>query len=215
MEFPRILRSYTLTSEEDFENINNGKCPEYALSWGDYNKPHWSKNHDYIKGYLKEKEKEKKSLKIYCDLENVLVNFDNAVNKIFDEFPRNLDPKIMWKKLEKTPKFFENMEWLDEGKELWSIIKPLQPNILTLNKLKEQKIIWCDKNLGPFTKVYFHEYNNMPIYCDEQNAILIKTTLYNEKFNIEKSWTESGGIFINHKNNETTLNELKENLEKI
>ena len=52
MEIPKKTRSYSITCEEDRINIENGKCPSYALYWDDNsNKPHWEKGHDYIKGY--------------------------------------------------------------------------------------------------------------------------------------------------------------------
>jgi hypothetical protein len=44
-------RSYTITSKEDEWNIENGRCPTYALDWGSFNQKHWPKNHDYINGY--------------------------------------------------------------------------------------------------------------------------------------------------------------------
>ena len=60
----KIYRSYTISSEEDFENLLNGKCPNYALDWGlEYNKSYWKPGHDFIMGssnqkvYNKKKEK--------------------------------------------------------------------------------------------------------------------------------------------------------------
>ena len=47
----KIYRSYTISSEEDFENLLNGKCPNYALDWGfEYNKSYWKPGHDFITG---------------------------------------------------------------------------------------------------------------------------------------------------------------------
>ena len=51
-EKQKLYRSYTLISEEDFNSIKNGKCPDYALSWGkEYNKSYWKPEHDFIKGF--------------------------------------------------------------------------------------------------------------------------------------------------------------------
>ena len=47
----RLLRSYTITSEDDNINIENGRCPKYALDWNEEtHKKHWLKNHNYIVG---------------------------------------------------------------------------------------------------------------------------------------------------------------------
>jgi len=44
----RIRRQYTLTNEDDFINVNNGLCPDYALCWCDeYNAKYWPNNHDF------------------------------------------------------------------------------------------------------------------------------------------------------------------------
>jgi hypothetical protein len=64
MEIPKKTRSYSITCEEDRINIENGKYPSYAVSWGDKsNKPHWEKGHDYKKGFknnTNDKKEEKK-----------------------------------------------------------------------------------------------------------------------------------------------------------
>ena len=45
------LRGYTLTSHEDNEHVQNGRCPMYALCWGhEYNKKHWPEGHNYLLG---------------------------------------------------------------------------------------------------------------------------------------------------------------------
>ena len=48
--FPRrmIKRQYTLTCEDDFTNILNGLCPDYALQWSnEENAKYWPPNHDF------------------------------------------------------------------------------------------------------------------------------------------------------------------------
>jgi hypothetical protein len=45
------LRSYTLTNNEDYEHVQNGRCPTYALCWShESNKVHWPKGHNYLIG---------------------------------------------------------------------------------------------------------------------------------------------------------------------
>ena len=58
-----LYRSYSLNSREDEDNINNGRCPDYALNWGDFNNPHWSKGHDYYIGNSLNMKKEKEELR--------------------------------------------------------------------------------------------------------------------------------------------------------
>ena len=43
-----IKRQYTLTCEDDFDNIRNGLCPDYALQWPkEQNAKYWPTNHDF------------------------------------------------------------------------------------------------------------------------------------------------------------------------
>jgi hypothetical protein len=43
-----IKRQYTLTCEDDFDNIQNGLCPDYALHWPNKeNAKYWPVNHDF------------------------------------------------------------------------------------------------------------------------------------------------------------------------
>ena len=187
----KMCRSYSLSSEDDFKNIENGRCPNYALSWGDYNKYYWKPDHDYIIGnnYIKNQEvmlrkilQMEKTPKIYCELEGVLTDFNNTVHKIFSEYPDKLDPKKMWKKLANTPNFFENLEWLEEGRKLWNAIEHLNPIILTIcphsssnpNWIEIQKRNWCLKHLGPQIEVITYENQEEQFYYnDPPDAIVI------------------------------------------
>ena len=97
----KLYRSYSVSSQEDLENITDGRCPDYALSWDTSDHQlHWCKNHDFLLGnnnnqsenrliereIMKHKNENKYYPKIYCELENVLTNFDDAVHKIFSEY---------------------------------------------------------------------------------------------------------------------------------
>ena len=44
----KLQRQYTLNNEEDFKNVLNGFCPDYALLWTDENNAkYWPSNHDF------------------------------------------------------------------------------------------------------------------------------------------------------------------------
>ena len=48
MKRKMIKRQYTLTCEDDFTNIQNGLCPDYALHWPkEQNAKYWPANHDF------------------------------------------------------------------------------------------------------------------------------------------------------------------------
>lgn len=46
-----LKRSYTISSEDDLNNIKNNRCPDYALVWEpNFNKQYWEEGHDYFIG---------------------------------------------------------------------------------------------------------------------------------------------------------------------
>ena len=236
----KLYRSYSVSSQEDLENITDGRCPDYALSWDTSDHQlHWCKNHDFLLGnnnnqsenrliereIMKHKNENKYYPKIYCELENVLTNFDDAVHKIFSEYPRHLSREKVQRKIAKTPYFYENLEWLKEGQTLWNTLKHLNPIILTTTNednentkwIEIQKKNWCAKHLGENIQVIICEPNEKPLYCDEANAILIDQQMQHlgdqSNHNVAKSWSEAGGIYIHHhKDAKTTLTEILDNL---
>jgi hypothetical protein len=189
----KIYRSYSLSSEEDFKNIENGRCPSYALHWGlEYNKSYWKPGHDFIEGnksttenleYLLMRKwiKIEKKPKIYCTLECLLVDVNN------------------------------NNNYTTEESCLWNILQNFDPMIITNTTTMSRQIEKrneCNKYLGENIQMFFCGSKEKPYYCDEPKAILIDKDII-----VEKSWEEAGGIFIHHQNNQKTLEELLDILE--
>ena len=51
IKVPLLKRNYTITHIDDMTNIQNGKCPRYALYWEEEtNKEYWSPNHNFYIG---------------------------------------------------------------------------------------------------------------------------------------------------------------------
>lgn len=90
--------------------------------------------------------------KIYCDLDGVLANFDEGVRRLSGGYgPKDLTKKQMWKAISRCEDFYENLPWMDDGKELWAALIPLQPDILTGVSMtyssRAQKASWCRREL--------------------------------------------------------------------
>lgn len=100
-----------------------------------------------------------------------------------------------------TKGFWENLEWVEGGKELWSFIKDYNPTILSSPVESDEdcvpeKIRWCIKNLGIsesriIIKTNKHEH---AFSLKTGPAILIDDT--EEKIN---KWVNAGGIGILYK----------------
>lgn len=160
--------------------------------------------------YLKETDKE---YQIFCDLDGVLTNFDKAWKKLgisdkdFRSYQEEVGDAYAYTVLKKRGgiDFWIEMEWLDDGKDLWNFIKKYNPIILTtpanFEESKEGKKIWVQKNLGDDIRIIFSK--NKEKYANSRNILIDD---YQKKID---DWIEHGGIGILHKSAEKTIKKLK------
>ena len=139
-------------------------------------------------------------------MDNVLTDFKQAVIYIGHEKALNDDTlkQDMYNAIEKEgPKFWNNMQWTPDGKDLWLILKPYKPIILSspgkFKYAKEGKLLWISNNI-PNTQVFFetdkYRYANM-------NSVLIDDDIKNTE-----PWTLQGGQAILHTSKDNTEQEL-------
>jgi len=92
--------------------------------------------------------------RIYCDLDGVLVDFNAGVRQVCNG--RNPDEisnvGIMWRAISQKECFYQNLPWMEDGRQLWDAISPLSPHILTgvpmSKKSRVDKVIWCKREFG-------------------------------------------------------------------
>jgi hypothetical protein len=105
---------------------------------------------------------------VYCDLDGVLVDFAQGISQLFDENDRagggftnwtsqNIDAlprRLLWSKVKSAGAFFERLPWCHGGRELWTALAPLRPDILTgvpsycTWAPRMEKFVWCQRELG-------------------------------------------------------------------
>lgn len=205
-------RSYSITNDNDYEHVSNGRCPNYALSWcRKSHSPHWSSTHDYFMGNGENISDGTQELReilskrladgvmtkhiIFCDLDGVLADFEQGVQNCFNKSPKELDQSFMWNVINKSDTFFETLPWMPKGRELWEQIRQYDPIILTgipkgNSTAVEQKIRWCERELGPNIQVITCYTKEKPNYC------LYKSILIDDRSDNLKPWNEKGGKFI-------------------
>ena len=145
---------------------------------------------------------------IFCDLDQVLADFEGGVYKITGRKVNEQTVSKMWNKVLSNNGFFSNLEWMNDGKELWNHIKTYNPTILTglpstcKKNVQKEKNEWCNRELGI-------EYNVITCMSKDKykysnyNNILIDDRLENGK-----SWEQCGGTFIHHHNSKRTIYEF-------
>jgi len=205
-------RSYSITQSSDEYHVLNGRCPNYALTWGvSENRRHWPANHDYFMGNGSEIDDDTKELReilserllngkstkhiIFCDLDGVLADFEQGVRNKFNKNVDELSQGMMWGVINKSKTFFDTLPWMPKGKELWSRIEQYNPIILTgvppsSSTAVEQKIRWCQRELGSNVKVITCATKDKPNYC-RYGFILI-----DDRTDNLNAWNKKGGKFI-------------------
>ena len=171
---------------------------------------------ELLEAYPLPEQKEKPPYKLYCDMDGVLTNFESRFEHFTGKSPKQYEKEFgleqFWHLIDSKigVRFWVGMDWMPQGKELWSFISPYNPSLLTSpsrdNTSRLGKNLWVKNNLNPKPKVIFAYSKDKQRYADE-NSILID----DKKSNINE-WNAQGGIAIRCKDGDVTsvINELKE-----
>jgi hypothetical protein len=99
-------------------------------------------------------------IKIYCDLDGVLVDFNRGVMQLTGgQHPDRMPVGRMWAAVSRKPNFFQQLAWTRDGKRLWHAIQKLRPDTFDICILTgvpsdrpqiigQQKATWCRRELG-------------------------------------------------------------------
>lgn len=156
--------------------------------------------------------------KIYVDLDGVLVNFDEAMERI--GFP--LQTVLQDKKAKS--KFWQTIGWMaKQGKPFWSTMEPMpdahvlwnylqkyhiKPEILSatghVGNATEEKHAWVKQHLGVVPTHLVRKSSDKAQFA-APNHILI-----DDRAKSIEPWTAAGGIGILHKSAADTVAKLKE-----
>lgn len=212
MNVIKVSRNYSILNDSDETNTSNGRCPDYSLSWPHYAQiDHWPKDHDYFIGNGQNMDNETLNLRqilsarlaagqltksiIFCDLDGVLADFEKGVFNKFNKYPDQISSSLLWSTINKSKTFFETLPWMPKGRELWSHIRQYNPIIITgiprgSKTAVEQKIRWCQRELGPDIQVITCETKEKSKYC------LPGSILIDDRTDNLELWHEKGGKFI-------------------
>jgi len=150
--------------------------------------------------------------KIYCDLDEVLVDFLAGADKAVGGKFATHDKDDRWNKINQTKGFWSGLNWKPGGKRLYQFISRYDPNVLSAHSGRDPtskvgKSKWLAKNTkfprSNINLVKRHQKKNFATIGGNPN-ILIDDYIKNIK-----EWKSAGGIGIHHTNVNKTLAELK------
>ena len=149
---------------------------------------------------------------IYCDLDQVLVNFmKGAENAIGGDFA-SADKDERWNKINQNKGFWSNLEWMPGAKRLYQFIEKYDPYVLSAYSgrdpsSKNGKMKWLAKNTNwKKSRVNLVKRADKKKYAmtDGKPNILIDDYIKNIN-----EWEKKGGIGVHHTEVGKTLAELK------
>lgn len=150
-----------------------------------------------------------KKYKIYCDLDGVLVDFNKGyydLTKIDIGTTHRTDSDFFLPITNAGSKYWENLEWMVDGKELWDYIEKYDPDLLSAPTRDHSSIVgkklWCERELPGVTLLLRNAKHKKDFASP--NSILIDDREENVK-----SWIDAGGVGILHINTNKTIKQLK------
>ncbi len=155
---------------------------------------------------------------LFVDLDGVLADFDEGVRRITGKDPAELHPRRMWPAIAKSGGFYDRLNWMSDGQDLWSAVRAVNPAILTglpMGKWAEpQKRSWCERELGPdvpvITGLSRHKAELAAEWMEDRALGEKIPVLIDDRLKMKESWEAAGGHFILHLNAEGSIGELKE-----
>ena len=149
---------------------------------------------------------------IYCDLDEVLVDFMRGANAAVGGDFVKMDKNERWNKLNQTKGFWSNLSWKSNAKRLHDFIMRFNPHVLSAYTGRDPtskvgKMKWLKKNAN-FKRGNIHlvlrSQKKSYATTDEKPNILIDD--YDKNI---REWQAAGGIGILHTDVGKTISELK------
>lgn len=124
------------------------------------------------------------------------------MRRVTGKTPEEQSIRSMWRRLAAEPGFYEYLEWMSDGAELWDRVRGLGPTILTGlplgNWAKPQKIAWCARELGLDVPVAACWSKKKAAIGKSLTAAGETPILIDDRDWLRSKWEAMEGVFIHH-----------------
>lgn len=151
-----------------------------------------------------------KKYNLFVDMDGVLVDFNKGYYDLtgIDIGDNHFNSSQFFAPITKAGvKYWENLEWTPDGKELWTYLQNYTPKLLSAPTRDHSSIVgkklWVEREL-PDVELILRSAGRKKEFANP-NSILID----DRESNIN-DWNESGGIGILHTSTKETIKQLKE-----
>ena len=150
--------------------------------------------------------------RIYCDLDQVLVNFRKGADAAVGGNFVTVDKETRWAAVNQTKGFWRNLEWMPGAKRLYQMIIKYNPSVLSAYTGRDPtskigKMKWLKKNTkfkrGNIHLVLRSQKKDYATTDDKPNVLIDD---YIKNIN---EWEAKGGIGVHHKDVSKTISILK------
>jgi hypothetical protein len=168
---------------------------------------------------------------IYCDMDGVLVDFDEGYKELTGMSTHHADAqgkKEFWKAFRQglidkditEESYWANLDWMPDGKQLWDYISPYNPYVLTApavnfdfpeelrysrdyNESIKGKLDWGQR-LSGMKKMYFRSASRKADFAGPGKILI------DDRKDTINAWNANGGIGILHTSAANTIKQLEE-----
>ncbi|HEX8412765.1 MAG TPA: hypothetical protein VF637_02610 [Sphingomicrobium sp.] len=150
-------------------------------------------------------------MQLYLDCDGVLADFDRAATELLGmgsrQFEKRYGLPTFWKKIAAHPDFYGTLPLMPDAMRLFDAVRHLDPVILTGlprgNWAAPQKVRWAAQHF-PGTRIITCLAADKRRHAREGDILVDDTLKYRDL------WTGAGGIFVHHRDAESSIAELRQ-----